>query len=111
MIFGLNHNTDSFYLFQINTEAKKYYLYHHTYDGWSLRAAGESNHIKSFPASNILGIYANQDIAEFYINGEIIDSYNQSKPTFQFGYFGFYVDDTDFQLIIDNLMITDVGKM
>ena len=110
IIFNLNKTNNNFYLFQINTEAKRYYLYHLNFFGWSIREAGDSNFIRSFPASNTLGIYANQDTVEFYINGEIIDSYKESGFTFQSGYFSFYVDNSGFQLIVDNLIVNEVGK-
>jgi hypothetical protein len=110
IVFNLDRSTEVFYLFEVNTEAKKYYLYHHTDSGWSLLAAGESNHIRSFPDGNTIGIYANQDTAEFYINDKIIDSYKQSGAAFQSGYFAFYVNDAGFSLSVDNVTIREVGK-
>lgn len=109
IVFNLNRSNHNFHLFQINTEAKRYYLYHHIDDHWSLVAAGESNQIKAFPAVNTLGIYANADSVELYINGGIIDSYVRSGYVFQSGGFGFYLEHTDFRVIIDNLSITKVG--
>jgi hypothetical protein len=112
--FGIYFNFDSasgsFFLFRINVEARKYYFYHGTNDGWSLRAAGESNQIKSFPAVNTLGIYAKKDLVEFYVNGKIIDAYRESGYSFHDGDFGFYIDGSKFQLIIDNLLISKSGN-
>ena len=110
IVFGLNRTNDNFYSFLINTESKRYYFYHLNFFGWSLRASGESNLIKSFPDENILGIYADHDTVEFYVNGEMIDAYTETGANFQFGYFGFYVDDSGFELIVDNLVIREAGK-
>ena len=113
--FGIYFNFNdkdngSFFLFRINTEARKYYVYHGANDGWTIRAAGESDQIKSFPASNTLGIYARKDVVEFYINGKIIDSYEQSGYSFYKGNFGFYVDNSGFKLLVDDLVINKVGN-
>jgi len=109
ILFNLDSPRDSFYLFQINTESKKYYLFHHTADDWSLRAAGESDQIKSFPAVNTLSIYVNQNLVELYVNGQIIDSYKQSDHSFHIGNFAFFIDGSDFRLTIDNLVIKATG--
>jgi len=105
-----NNDNNSFFLFRINTEARKYYVFHGNNDGWTIRAAGESDQIKSFPAVNTLGIYAKKDVVEFYINGKISDSYKQSGYSFHKGDFGFYVDDAGFKLIVDNLVISKIGN-
>jgi hypothetical protein len=109
IIFNHDSRSDRFYLFQINTEAKKYYLYHHTAQDWSLRAAGESDQIKSFPAVNTLGMYVDQNLIELYVNGKIIDSYTQSSYSFHKGSFAFFIDGSDFRLAIDNLVIKYTG--
>lgn len=106
IVFGLKSGNQSFYLFKINTEAKKYFVYHRASGKWSLRAAGESDQIESFPTKNTLGVYANSDTAEFYINGNIVESYTDSKNSFHIGYFSFYVDGSGFKLIVDNLVLT-----
>ncbi len=113
--FGIyfNYNyTDNgdFLLFQINTEARKYYFYYGNNDGWSLWSSGQSDLIKPFPVTNTLGIYARKDAVEFYVNGQIIDSYEQSGYPFYLGDFGFYVDNSYFQLVVDNLIVTKAGN-
>jgi len=111
IVFNHFYSDDNFYLFQINVESKKYYLYHHTSSGtWSLVMARESEQIKSFPASNTLGIYANVNSAEFYINGKIVDSYEESDNSFSNGYFGFYTNDSGFKLAVDNLTIYKAAR-
>lgn len=105
IVFNRMNGGNNFYLFEINTEAKKYYLYHHIADSWSLKASGGSALIKSFPTVNTLGVYINQSQVEFYINGKIIDSYNQSGHSFEPGEFAFCADNSGFKLIVDNLII------
>lgn len=105
----LNHNEtrNTFFLFEINTEAKKYSLYHHEhFNGWSLRVGGESNLIRSFPAVNTLGIYIDGNSLELYINGEIVESYMESGQSFQNGHYGFLSENSGFKLIVDNLTIS-----
>ena len=106
IVFNFSRNDNSFFLFLINTESKKYYIYHQAAYNWSLRASGESEQIAPFPAINNLGVYAGSDTAEFYINEKFVDSITESKYPFQFGYFSFYVDNYDFKLVVDNLVLT-----
>jgi len=109
-VFNLNYSNKTFYMFQINTEAKKYFFYNRTTDNWSLLTAGESDQIKSFPTANALGVYVDQGVVEFYINGEFIDSYYQSGYSFYDGNFSFYVDNSGFKMVVDNLIINKAGK-
>jgi hypothetical protein len=104
-----NYDEGDFFLFTINSKAGRYYLYQKYNDVWSLMASGESQKIDTFPAINTLGLYANQDLVELYVNGKLINSYRQSGHSFHEGDFGFYADDAGFQLIVDNLIITKTG--
>ncbi len=111
IIFNYNNRDESFYDFEINTEAQKYFLDHHNADyGWSQRAGGVSDQIRSFPATNTLGLYVTRDTVEFYINGQFVDAYNESGAAFPQGDFAFYVADWKFTLIIDNLKIDKIGQ-
>ncbi|HLO33062.1 MAG TPA: hypothetical protein VK249_28205 [Anaerolineales bacterium] len=111
LVFNKSHIDYSFYLFQINTETKTYYLFHRGKEDWSLCTAGESAQIKSFPATNTLGVYINLDTVELYINGRIVDSYQQSGYSFQSGYLGLLASDSGFKLAVDNLSLhTTAGQ-
>jgi hypothetical protein len=101
---------DNFFLLTINPQAGRYYIYQNYNDVWALVASGKSQEIKKFPAINTLGIYASKDRVELYVNGKLIDSYQQSGHSFHEGDFGFYSDDAGFQLIVDNLIITQAGN-
>ncbi len=110
IVFNRLKTQNSFFFFEINTEARKYYLYHHVSDNWSLRTSRDSNLIKSFPSINTLGIFVNGNDVELYINGEIVDSYTESVRSFQLGGFGFCAGNSGFKLIVDNLIIKTSGK-
>ncbi|MFN8435022.1 MAG: hypothetical protein U0V18_13435 [Anaerolineales bacterium] len=110
LVFALDRNGRLFYLFLINTESKEYFLYHSGSNGWSRLIQGGSNNIKSFPDTNTLGVYVNENKSEFYINGEFVDSYYQSGGKFHFGLSGFFVPISGMELSIDNLLISRTGK-
>lgn len=108
--FNYDHRYNTQFLFEINPEARKYYFFHYSNDGWSLRAVGESQQIKAFPAVNTIGIYADQGLVEFYVNGVIVDSYVESGYEFYKGNFGFFVDDSNLKVMVDNLVIQETGN-
>jgi hypothetical protein len=107
-VFRLLGSRD-FFLFQVNTAAQKYFLYHHFIDDWSLRMSGRTDQIQPYPAINRIGLYVNVGSLEFYINGKIVDTYRDTGTSFQSGGFGFYVDDAGFKLIVDNLTVDKAG--
>jgi hypothetical protein len=110
--YGLvvNLSTKEFYLFEINMESKKYYLYQWSNNNWSLRASGESDKIQVFPNTNTLGVYADKDFLELYVNDALIDLYTETGHTFYINSFGFYVNNSGFELSVDNLAIYKAGK-
>lgn len=105
IVFKLSYTNDYFYLFEINPEVKKYFLYYHIQGEWYLLASGHSILIQSYPASNILGLYVKKDTLELYINRAIVDSYTDAGNSFHSGLFGFYVNNSGPQIIIDNLRV------
>jgi hypothetical protein len=106
IVFNRFDSRNSFFLFEINTEAKRYNLYRHVSDTWALQISRESYLIKSFPDVNTLGVYLRQSDVEFYINGEIVDSYTESGRSFQLGRFGLYSGNSGFKLVVDNLSVS-----
>ncbi|HET9907340.1 MAG TPA: hypothetical protein VFQ23_11880, partial [Anaerolineales bacterium] len=68
IIFNRSYTLDDFFLFMINPESMNYSLFHHTQDGWTHRASGASSQIQPYPESTTLGVYANKDSLELYIN-------------------------------------------
>lgn len=109
VVFKLLYTRKNFYLFEINPAAKTYFLYHRFNEDWSLRLSGRAHQIQSYPAINRLGIYVNKGLLEFYINGELVDTYQDSGTSFQSGENGFYVDGAGFKLIVDNFIVDKAG--
>lgn len=111
IIFNYDIHSESFYEFEINTEAQKYFLYYHNANNdWSQRIGGVSDQIRSFPTTNTLGLYVTRNTVEFYINGQLVDAYTESGADFPQGNFAFYVDDWKFTLLVDNLKIDKIGQ-
>jgi hypothetical protein len=111
VVFALQYTRDYFYLFRINLESKKYFLSRYYEDNWSRRMTGIADQIQPYPAVNKLSIYVNKSMVEFYINGKLIDTYQDAGTSFQSGQVGLYVNDTGFKLIADNLIIDKIeGK-
>ena len=108
--FRCSATLEAFYLFIINPESKKYFLYHRDPEEWTLRAAGESLLIHPYPESNTLGAYASKDSLEFYINGEIVDSYRESGTSFDAGFFGIYTNNSWYGVQIDKVVIYRIGE-
>ncbi len=105
IVFHQGPTDYSFYVFGINPKAGKYFLFRVSPDGWSLRTSGDSGWIKPFPAVNRLGVYASGDRVELYINGQIVDSYQEANVSFQTGNCALYVGSSGFELIADDFMI------
>lgn len=110
VIFNHSYTLEDYFLFMINPESRKYFLFHCAADGWTLRASGESNLIQPYPESTTLGIYASQDSLELYINGEIVDSYVESGTSFHSGFFGLYTYSSWFGVLADKIVIHEIGE-
>lgn len=109
VLFKMNYARENFILFAINSDRREYFLFNHniTY-GWSTRLAGKTDKIQPHPNVNTLGLYVNKTYIELYINGEFIDTYQDTGTSFQSGQFGVFIDNSGV-LIIDNLIIDKIG--
>jgi hypothetical protein len=94
-----------FYAFLINEKDQAYFL--ESFEGvdWALHTSGKTDFIKPYPNSNTLGIYVSSDYLEMYINGNRVDTYQETKTSFQNGTIGFYIDNSGPQLIVRNAFI------
>lgn len=110
IVFNRSSTLDDYYLFMINPEIRKYFLFHHTPDVWTLRASGESTLIHPYPKSTTLGLYAYQDTVEFYINGTIVDSYVESDHSFHHGFIGIYANNSWFGVLVEEIAIYEIGE-
>ena len=93
-----------FYVFAIDSQSQAYTFYRVAQVSsadyvWSPRIRGSSQFIQAFPKHNILGVYLDTGLAEFYINGHLVDTYRQVGESFQTKAFGLYLDDYDFKVI------------
>jgi hypothetical protein len=96
----------SYYLFQINAATGRYFLYKFkaaSSSNWMLRLSKDSDLVKAYPQTNKLGVAFNKDTIELYLNGIMVESYQDPGTILNSGRFGFFVDNSDVELNIDNL--------
>ncbi len=93
----------SCYLFQIDAKNGSYELYKFLNSTWILHISRNSDSIKPHPETNTLGVSMDNDLIVFLINGEIVDTYQDSGTTMNFGYYWVFGNDAGFTLILDNL--------
>lgn len=92
-------------VFQIYPGRQQYEFWRKTRDGWSERASAVVPTIAAYPAFNTLGVYVNGDWIEFYINGQMVDTYEETGTSFEGGQIGAYVDDIGVQLHMRQLLV------
>ena len=94
-----------FYAYLISAKSQEYFLYSLSGDSWALHTSGASDFIEPYPNSNTLGVYVRDDYLELYVNGKRVDTFQETKTSFQKGSFGFYIDDSGPQLIVRDALI------
>jgi hypothetical protein len=109
LVIKFRASAEDYYLYELSPEAHWYGLFHHGADGWSRRAGGISKTIGSYPAVNTLGVYASGATLQLYVNGTMVDTYEETGAAFERGTIGFYAEGTDFDLLLDNLIIDRDG--
>ncbi len=103
-------NDDHYYLLLINTDARKYSFYYYGARQWYLRGSGIADQFHSLAATNTIGIYINGGYAEFYVNGGVVDSLEDSGTSFQRNDLGFYAASyASLTVQIDNVIIENLG--
>lgn len=107
-VFKMNYQRDNFLLFSIAPSTKSYMLYSQSAGRWAQQVSGQSDYILEFPNTNVLALYVNKGYLELYINGQMIDTYQDTGLSLQTGDFGFYIDNSAANLIVDNLIIDKV---
>lgn len=110
VVFNHSYTLDNFYIFLINPKFKQYFLLHRTSNEWTLRASGKSTVIQPYPKGNTLGVYAERDFVELYINDVIVETYTQSNTSFYPGFFGIYANKSGFGVYIDDIAIYEIGE-
>jgi hypothetical protein len=94
-----------FYAYLINAKSQEYFLYSLSGNTWALHTSGASDFIEPYPNSNTLGIFVRDDYLELYVNGNRIDTFQETNTSFQKGSFGFYINDAGPQLIVRDALI------
>ena len=110
IVFNRSYTLDNYYLFMVNPESMKYFLFHRTPEEWTLRASGVSDQIQPHPGRTTLGVYADKDLLELYINGVIVDSYVETGSSFHPGFFGIYINNSWFGVYVDDIVIYEIGE-
>ena len=106
IVFNFENNFRDFYSFEINAVEGRYSLYANGTnrdDIWMMRISRQSKLIKPYPAVNRLAVSFDNDLMLLYINGSQVDSYNDPGTELKPGEFGFYVENTGYKVIVDNL--------
>jgi hypothetical protein len=103
LVFGLSSRDDTFYLSEIFPVAHILYLYKHNSAGWQALTFANVP-LQNYPLENTLGVYYNGGSIELDLNGVSTLTYRDDNPYTSAG-FGFYVSDSGYQLLIDNLFL------
>jgi hypothetical protein len=95
---------DSYYLFEIYPSSNGLYLYKHTTTGWKTLTYATNVPLQKYPLKNTLGVYYNNGSIELDLNGASTLTFHDDSPYTSVG-FGFYVNDSGYQLLVDNLFL------
>ena len=80
------------------------YLYKRTASSWQTLTYATNVPLQKYPLKNTLGVYYNNGSIELDLNGASALTFNDDSPYTSVG-FGFYVNDSAFQLLVDNLFL------
>jgi hypothetical protein len=103
IVFSASAYHSDYYLFEINSTRGIYALYKYRGDDWTRRMGRKSDLIKSYPDINTLGVSIDNDVIALYINGQMVDTYQDTLSVIASGTFSIYVNSSSFTLIVDNL--------
>ncbi|MGC1377534.1 MAG: hypothetical protein WA821_14975 [Anaerolineales bacterium] len=103
MGFSSDEGHDIFYLFEINTDPPQYELYKFRYQTWAMYISRKTDLIKPYPNTNTLGVSLDHDLITLYINGQIVDTYEDTGNVLGSGTFWPHTDDVGPTVVVDNL--------
>ncbi len=101
LVFNMNRQTDSYYLFSISPPSRQYGLFKHLGVTWYTLVPHKYASMHSFPEINTLSAYVNGGRIELFINGNPVTSYLDERPLTYNGY-GAFIDGEGVRLIVDN---------
>jgi len=106
--YGIAFSSDKyhtiFYIFQINAKKSRYDLYKYGGHGFSLRTSRNTTLIKPYPNTNTLSVSLKNDLIVMYINGEMVDTYQDTGSALGSGVYWPFVNNSGFTLYVDNLL-------
>ena len=102
LAFGSTATHDDFYVFQINEQSSRFFLYKYDAQTWTLRTSRKSDLIRPYPNANTLGVDLDKDLIVMYINGQEVDTYQDTGNALGSGTFWPYTDNAGFRLTVDN---------
>lgn len=98
---------ESYYVFDIR--ASTYSLSKLKDENWErLINSSLSKQISKYPVSNTLGVYYDKGKMDLYINGVLVESYQDRYPLIC-SWAGFFIDDGTANLIVDNAYFYNVA--
>jgi len=104
LTFGLSYRDDTSYLCNIYPTMHSLYLYKRTTTGWQTLTSAANVPLQKYPLKNTLGVYYTAGSIELDLNGVSTLTYRDDSPYTSAG-FGFYVNDSGYQLLVDNLFL------
>lgn len=100
---------NDYYVFEINPDTQRFFLSRHSSTGWdNVIDFRFSKLINKYPVSNTLGVYFDQGNIQLYINGTLVDSYQDDNPP-NCRRVGFIVNDGNFDMSADNVFAYKVS--
>lgn len=106
LVFGLDYSLGSFYVFEINQQARSAILLRQTGGQWTELAFIENIPSNPYPEPNTLSAFMDNGRIDLYLNGEPIHTYVDENPL-QATQFGAYVSGNEVRVIVDNFFIYD----
>lgn len=104
LTFGLSYRDDTSYLCTIYPTMNSLYLYKRTASSWQTLTSAANVPLQKYPLKNTLGVYYNAGSIELDLNGVSTLIYRDDSPYTSAG-FGFYVNESGYQLLVDNLFL------
>jgi hypothetical protein len=104
LVFGLNHSTGTFYVFEVWPQTRVFRFFKYTAGYWNELIPFSRGNIRPYPEVNTLSVYFNMGNIQLYINGDLASTYLDDSP-FQFTGVGVFTSNMGYRVIMDDLFI------
>jgi len=101
MVFGMNSQLDTYYLFEIIPQSNQFSLYKHSSSKWEELIPFSYSDMKLYPEANTLSVYFENGEIELFINGNSITTFKDEQP-YHYSGIGIFASDSSYRLIADN---------